>query len=77
MTPRDRPDHADNSLMRRRMNSRIRAACEHSETVSTMFAGIERTVCVECGHVSFGHHHDLVSEGGTRLDVPHVPVSQA
>lgn len=77
MTPRIRPGTVDTNSMRRRMNSRTRAACEHSETASTMFAGIERTVCVECGHVSFAHHRDLVSEGASRLDVPHVPVGPA
>ncbi len=59
------------------MNIRTRAACEHSETVETMFAGIERTVCVQCGHVSLAHDHDLVQEGNSRLNVPHIPVNHA
>ncbi|MDX1468111.1 MAG: hypothetical protein R3258_02115 [Acidimicrobiia bacterium] len=59
------------------MTSRRRAACEHSHSVSTVFAGIRRSVCVDCGNVSVSHHHDLVVDGGNRLAVSHVAVGEA
>lgn len=62
--------------MRRYLNSRRKAECEHPDTVTTIFAGIERVVCEDCGHVSFGHHHDLVIEGSTQLEMTQVPVGR-
>lgn len=35
-----------------RRGKRARADCEHVNTVSVRNAGIERTVCEICGHVS-------------------------
>ena len=77
MTPRDWAPSADQPIMRKYLSGRRRAECEHPDTVSTVFAGIERVVCEDCGHASFAHHHDLVTEGASRLDVPHTPVGQA
>lgn len=51
--------------------------CDHTKTVTTVFAGIERVVCEECGHVSFSHLHDLVTDPATRLEEAKVPAGQA
>ena len=33
--------------------------CPHSETMSTIAAGLERSVCETCGHLSFRWHEDV------------------
>ena len=46
--------------MRKRRIEKLQAQCDHSRTVSTVYAGIERTVCESCSHVGVMHRHDLV-----------------
>jgi len=36
-----------------------RAKCEHAATITINNAGIERTVCENCGHVSINAHEGL------------------
>lgn len=36
-----------------------RAKCEHTATITVSNAGIERTVCETCGHVSINAHEGL------------------
>lgn len=39
------------------MKSRFTRGCDHEEVVITVVAGIERTVCVDCGYVTIGFDH--------------------
>lgn len=39
-----------------------RPGCEHLDTLSVVAAGIERTVCESCGHVSFRFMHDATPD---------------
>ena len=49
--------------MRKARSERRQSHCTHVDTVQTVSAGIVRTVCERCGHVSLRHHHDLVEIG--------------
>ena len=40
---------------RNRKEAKLRASCVHDATLSTTTAGIERTVCETCGHLSMRH----------------------
>ena len=40
---------------RNRKEAKLRANCEHEATLSTITAGIERTVCEACGHLTMRH----------------------
>ena len=39
-----------------------RRECGHIDTMSVTAAGVERTVCESCGHVSFKFMHDATPE---------------
>ena len=54
--------------MRKRTLEKRQALCAHEETVTTVTAGIMRVVCEQCGHVSVGHHHDLVASEESLVD---------
>ena len=40
---------------RNRKELKLRAQCAHSETLTTITAGIERSVCETCGHLSMSY----------------------
>lgn len=42
--------------------------CRHNTKTSTETAGIQRTVCGTCGHVSFNFLHDVFAEEQQQLD---------
>ncbi len=52
-------DHALRSMQR---TLKMQSRCEHEQTISTSYVGMERLVCESCGHVSI----KLVDEGITR-----------
>jgi hypothetical protein len=41
--------------------------CEHEQVNVTSFAGLQRTVCGDCGHVSVGYLHDSFEELSKQL----------
>jgi len=47
--------------MSRRAKSR-QERCAHHQTVTVRAAGMERTVCEKCGHISFSFTADLTEE---------------
>lgn len=38
--------------------------CQHEQTTTGLVAGMERTVCTSCGHVSVRLLSDAVTRGG-------------
>ena len=50
--------------------------CEHPHTLSVRSVGVERTVCEECGHVSFViapnlvMSHELTTQYDEQVDLP-------
>lgn len=46
-------------LMFAKKNRSARADCEHAHMVTVRNSGIERSICEECGHVSFRAHETL------------------
>lgn len=43
---------------------RSSVSCSHDQTVVSVVAGLERTVCESCGHVSVKHRTEAVTRGG-------------
>jgi hypothetical protein len=41
-------------------NREVIDTCDHEQISVTTIAGLERTVCGDCGHVSVGYLYDLV-----------------
>ena len=41
-------------------NREVIDTCDHDQISVTTIAGLERTVCGDCGHVSVGYLYDLV-----------------
>ena len=46
---------------RNRKELKLRAQCAHSETLTTITAGIERSVCETCGHLSMQYVSEFCS----------------
>ncbi len=44
-----------------------KAVCGHNTTTATETAGIQRTVCDTCGHVSFDYLYDVFAEEKEQL----------
>lgn len=42
-----------------RKNRSARVDCQHAHTVTVRNSSIERSICEECGHVSFRAHETL------------------
>jgi uncharacterized OB-fold protein len=53
------------SKMFTRNKRSTRAHCEHRDVITVRNAGIERTICEQCGRVSFTAH-EIVSAGVER-----------
>ena len=49
------------AFMRKSMRARPEG-CAHVSKISVIVAGLERTVCDACGHVSFAHSGELTGE---------------
>lgn len=62
--------------MRKRRIEKLQAQCDHSRTVSTVYAGIERKVCESCGQVRMMHRHEQVTNrAAEREDLTLEPAS--
>jgi hypothetical protein len=42
-------------------------SCTHGQVSVTSFAGLQRTVCGACGHVSVGYLHDSLQDLAAQL----------
>lgn len=42
--------------------------CQHSQSVETSFAGLGRSVCESCGHVSVSYEYNLFEEERDQLN---------
>lgn len=52
-----------------RKNGRTQTAeCDHDHRVEAAFAGLGRSVCESCGHVSLSYQYDLFEEEREQLN---------
>ena len=55
-------------------NGRRIVDCKHNRTISTVTAGLERSVCEDCGHVSVRYIESTVHifPDASDIDIPHL-----